>query len=46
VAEIEVGGFEPERYADAILDIHACMEGQSVEGVDGPYTPGREAARQ
>ena len=46
MAEIETGGIEPELYEDAILELRACMEGEPIEGVDDPYTPGQKAARQ
>ena len=46
MAEIEVGEFEPEHYADAILKLLDCMESEPIEGVDGPYTPGQKAAIQ
>ena len=46
MAEIEGGEFEPEHYADAVLEIRECMEGEPVEGMDSPYTPGQDAARQ
>ena len=46
LAEIEPGGIEPELYADAILELLDCMEGEPFEGVDDPYTPGQKAAIQ
>ena len=43
-ADFEDDGIEPELYAEAILKIRDCMEGEPLERVDDPYTPGQKAA--
>lgn len=45
-AEIDSDGIDPALYADAILKIRACMEGEPSEGEGAGYTPGQTAAIQ